>query len=287
MGPNNKKNSPPRIFCIPATATNVVAVLRRGPSGWFNLGKWDVGQASYEAGSWLKGRVFPQRCDVSPDGRWFCYFAFSGGAQWDLGDAYCAVSRLPWLTALAAWGQGSTWTRGYHFTKDKTIWRVNTPDVGDSEPCRSKLGMDITPPMQFAVERRRGWVETQDCPPRDPKDRWDQNREVRLEKQQPVEQNPLRLTVEGKYAGFREMEQKFWGASDLMYVLRSGKDAWVLEDVQWADWSQAGQLLVSTQGGEIQTWEIKAMGNIEVSFAKDLSTLSPAPKPPPAWAKEW
>src|SRR5262245_48312523 len=34
--------SAPRIFCIPATRAPIVAVLRRGPSAWSHLGKWDL-----------------------------------------------------------------------------------------------------------------------------------------------------------------------------------------------------------------------------------------------------
>jgi hypothetical protein len=51
----------------------------------------------------LHGTVYPQRCDLSPDGRYLCYFAFKGDSTWDLGATYIAISRLPWLTALAAW----------------------------------------------------------------------------------------------------------------------------------------------------------------------------------------
>jgi len=35
------KKAPPRIYCIPATQAPVVAVFRRGPTDWSQVGRWD------------------------------------------------------------------------------------------------------------------------------------------------------------------------------------------------------------------------------------------------------
>ena len=72
----------PRIFCIPASRAPFVAVLRRGPSDWSHLGKWDVGRSVYEPGAWIRANLYPQNCDLSPDGRWFCYSTLKGSAKW-------------------------------------------------------------------------------------------------------------------------------------------------------------------------------------------------------------
>jgi hypothetical protein len=66
----------------------------------------------------LHGTLYPQRCDLSPDGRYLCYFALKGDSTWELGATYIAISRLPWLTALVAWRTSGTWTRGAHFVTD-------------------------------------------------------------------------------------------------------------------------------------------------------------------------
>jgi hypothetical protein len=94
--------TPPRIFGIRAIRAPVVAVLARGPSRWMRLGRWDVERDTYEHGAWLAGTVYPERCDLSPDGRWLAYFALKPSSRWDAGWTYVAVSRLPWFTALAA-----------------------------------------------------------------------------------------------------------------------------------------------------------------------------------------
>jgi hypothetical protein len=121
-----------RVFGIGATAADVVAVLRRGPSGWCHVGRWDVAARRYEPGSWLHGTLYPQRCDLSADGRYLCYVAFKGNSTWELGATYIAVSRLPWLTALAAWRTCGTWPRGAHFVADAGRCDLGPPGAGDT-----------------------------------------------------------------------------------------------------------------------------------------------------------
>ena len=125
-----KGSVPPRIYCIPATAAPIVAVFRRGPTNWSHVGRWDVEERRYEPGAWLGGRIFPRRSDLSPDGRFLCYFAHKPSATWEHGEAYVALSKLPWLTALHAFRTCGTWTRGYYFTEaeDCENLRVPSPD---------------------------------------------------------------------------------------------------------------------------------------------------------------
>ena len=153
-----KRKVPPRIYCIPATEAPVVAVFRRGPTNWSHVGSWDLAQGRYAPGAWLRGRIFPRRSDLSPDGRLLCYFAHKPTATWSQGEAYVAISKLPWLTALHAFATCGTWTRGYYFTKDG----------GTDGPEDAKLPMRYAlrsiPPGQFAIERGRGWEEAPDSP---------------------------------------------------------------------------------------------------------------------------
>ena len=100
----------PRLYCIPATAAPVVAVIRRGPSAWTQIGRWNLDRGTYDAGAWVRARVYPERCDLSPDGRWLAYFTLRGSTRpdWPVGATYIAISRLPWLKALAAWSTCGT-----------------------------------------------------------------------------------------------------------------------------------------------------------------------------------
>ena len=68
--------------------------------------------------------------------------------------AYIAISRLPWLTELAAWGIGSTWTRGMQFVEDRAVQDGDEPDLGDLTEVRERYGLRLSRADSFAVERR-------------------------------------------------------------------------------------------------------------------------------------
>ncbi|HXH83287.1 MAG TPA: hypothetical protein VNN07_10195 [Candidatus Tectomicrobia bacterium] len=278
-------SEPPRIYGIPATHAPIVAVLRRGPTAWTHLGRWDLARGAYEPGSWTHTTVYPQRCDLSPDGRWFCYFTLKVSARWTVGPTYNAISRLPWFTALAAWGTCGTWSRGLHFVDDRTIWQVPEPAAGDAAPCRARYGLALTRPVSFAVERRRGWTETADTPPRDERDLWDERRaeRVRMAKPRPRD-GATRLVVGGGFAAFRESRE--WWKSEIRYELVGPDGPAPLDDVQWADWAGDGSLLVATRDGRLQVRQ-GPPERLVVAWEHDLASLTPETAPPPAHAREW
>jgi hypothetical protein len=274
---------PPRLFGIPATRAPIVAVLRRGPSDWSHVGRWDVARGVYEPGAWIRANLYPQRCDLSPDGRWLCYFTLKMPGRWKAGSTYVAISRLPWLTALAAWGTNGTWTRGAHFVDDPSAWNVGEPDEGDVGPCRRRFGLAVTRPATFAVERRRGWTETPDTPPRTADDVWDERRAgtVTMEKARPKRDGRLRLRVRGYFAAFREGAPKV-----VAYEIVTGEQVTALDDAQWADWDAAGRLLVATRDGRLQVRELSERGSRVLSEA-NAAAETPRPQAPPAEALRW
>jgi hypothetical protein len=275
--------TPPRIFGIHATRAPVVAVLARGPSRWMRLGRWDVERDTYQHGAWLAGTVYPQRCDLSPDGRWLAYFALKPSSSWDAGWTYVAISRLPWFTALAAWGTGGTWTRGVRFVDDRARW-VADPDEGDATPLRARFGLEVRRAETFSVERDRGWTETQDTPPRADDDAWDEKRarHVTMQKPSPTDAG-LRLIVGGRFAAFRDIRNY---DPEVWYALEREEGLETLEGVQWADWDGRGRLLVATTDGRLQV-RTEPFGERTVVWRHDLSTDPPDPQPPPPEARSW
>ena len=281
-------DSAPRLFCIPAQDAPVLAVIRRGPVDWFQIGKWDLEKPAYEPGAWFKGSLYPQRCDISPDGRWFCYLALRDKADWSVGQTFLAVSRLPWLTALAAWPTDGTWTRGLHFTgKAEHDEKLGAPEMGDLDSLRKKFGLAFTEARQFSVEQRRGWTESDKTSARKKSDIFDQHRDVHIQKTQPGDKQSFRLTATGKFAAFREMSQDYWGADDLYYVLRDRRMERLLADVQWADWDRKGRLIVATVEGKLQIRELKDIDDEKITFYVDLAPGKPDPQPSPVWASDW
>jgi hypothetical protein len=270
---------PPRIYCIPATAAPIVAVFRRGPTNWSHVGRWDLAERRYEPGAWLGGRISPRRSDLSPDGRWLCYFAHKPSATWKHGEAYVALSRLPWLTALHAFGTCGTWTRGYYFTESEG---GETPD--DAKPP-IPYGLRSIPVVQFANERRRGWEEATDSPRRDPSDAWDERRNARIEKRQPGGDRLLCVESLGHAGGEFGVDQAVDGLR-VGYSMEVNGQVQLLNDLQWADWDRAGHLLAATRSGKLQVRNLDVDAG-DVLFEEDLSIREPNPTPAPAWAKQW
>ena len=267
----------PRIFGIPATAAPVVAIIRRGPSDWCHVGRWDTSANTYEPGAWFRGTIYPQKCDLSPDGRLFLYSAMKVGSDWPAGDIYEAVSRLPWLTALAAWNSGTTYTRGMHFAGGPEQSNAGVPDVGDVAGC--PYGLRLNLPEQFAVERRRGWSESSATPSRESGGHWDEQRRVEMVKRHPT--LDVTLHVDGRYAAFRSGDP---ADGPPTYWISSGDDIQVLEGVQWADWDASGRLLAAASDGRLEARSVTGGSAVEVA---DLSRPSARPESTPDWATQW
>jgi hypothetical protein len=275
-----------RLFGIVATDSPVVAILRRGPSDWSQVSRWDPEAGTFEAGSWIHANLYPQRCDLSPDGQWLAYFTLRTRASWSAGPTYIAISRLPWLTALAAWGTCGTWTCGVHFVANSRTWEVDEPAEGDAEPLRRryKLGLELTRPRAFAVERRHGWSESAGSLPYDrDADPWDERRasDLTMEKARPGYDQTF-LTVRGHYAAFRS-GQPSWAQVD--YVVVAPDRRYGLEGVQWADWDRSGRLLVATTDARLEIrddpWATDA------SWSLDQRVARPDPSEPPMIARHW
>jgi hypothetical protein len=111
-----------RLFVITAAAAPKAIILRRGPSKWYHLTAWDMEHDTFEGGAWLHGRIYEQKCDLSPDGNLFVYFAHNIIAIGErILDSYTALSRPPWLHALVIWPQGTTYGGGGRFCGNRQL----------------------------------------------------------------------------------------------------------------------------------------------------------------------
>ena len=116
------RNVNPRLFIIFAKDANEAVIFARGPSEWFHVIRWDTRHDKFESGAWIRGRIYPERCDLSPDGRLLLYFVHQGrrsGTSYTC--AWTGVSRSPWLNALGLWPWGSTWGGGGHFEGNRKV----------------------------------------------------------------------------------------------------------------------------------------------------------------------
>jgi hypothetical protein len=73
---------------------------------------------------------------------------------------------------------------------------------------------------------------------------------------------------------------------NVRYSLESNGNLELLDDVQWADWSRDGELLVATRSGRLQVRNVGSNGP-SILFEENLSNLEPNPTPAPGWAGSW
>jgi hypothetical protein len=131
----------PRLFVIFAEKAPVAVVLRRGPSAWAHVTLWDTRRDVFTAGAWFRGRIYREKCDLSPDGALFVYAAHQGRrAQTSYTDSWTAVSRPPWLHALALWPMGTTYGGGGRFVGDR---RLIVRGAGETHPRHPATGLDV------------------------------------------------------------------------------------------------------------------------------------------------
>ena len=113
---------PARLHVLLARDAPIGLVIRRGPAEHVSTLKWDRAKGKVELGQWLKGRIYERRCDLSPCGRYFLYFARGKGHHPETKGTWTALSIAPYLKAIKIWGKGDCWQGGGLFTGRRQYW---------------------------------------------------------------------------------------------------------------------------------------------------------------------
>jgi hypothetical protein len=139
-----------------AKHARVAVVVRRGPSSWAQLTLWDTARDVFTEGAWFHGRIFPEKCDLSPNGELFVYAAYKGNRlQTPYSDSWTAVSRPPWLHALALWPMGTTYGGGGRFVDDR---RLILRGAGAAHPDHPAQGLEV---VEGSAEHHRSTDEVE------------------------------------------------------------------------------------------------------------------------------
>jgi hypothetical protein len=112
----------PRLHVLMASQAPVGLVIRRGPSKSVATILWDRRRDRFKLGQWLKGRIYERRSDLSPEGKYFIYFAMNGKWHSRGGGSWTAISRAPYLKALAFFPKGDCWHGGGLWTSRARYW---------------------------------------------------------------------------------------------------------------------------------------------------------------------
>ena len=155
-----------RLYFIVAREVPIAVVFRRGPTRQVELLTWDLRTDEIVRGQWLKGRIYERRSDLSPSGDHLIYFA----AKYETGlRTWTAVSRPPWLTAVAMWPKGDAWGGGGLFDDERRI-RLNhrASEMALAEAFRLPSTIEVIPfgaasgwgeddPIHHVRLQRDGW----------------------------------------------------------------------------------------------------------------------------------
>lgn len=114
---------PARVHPILAREAPTSVIIRRGPSKSVCTILWDRTRDEFTLGQWLRGRIYERRCDLSPNGEYFIYLAMNGKWSSPVKGSWTAISRAPYLKALALWPWGDCWNGGGLFMSNTRFWR--------------------------------------------------------------------------------------------------------------------------------------------------------------------
>jgi hypothetical protein len=113
---------PARLHVLLARDAPIGLVIRRGPSKQVCTVLWNRKEDAFERGQWLKGRIYERRCDLTVDGRYFIYFAMNGRWESEVKGSWTAISKAPYLKAIALFPKGDCWHGGGLFTGKHFYW---------------------------------------------------------------------------------------------------------------------------------------------------------------------
>jgi hypothetical protein len=283
---------PARLFIIFARKAPKAIIFRRGPSGWVQLISWDTISDDFEAGHWFRGRIYERRSDLSPNGSLLIYFAqkITAASKKDLEYTYAwtAISKPPYLTALALWPKGDCWHGGGSFKNGRVVLLNHKPEVAKAhkkhQPHRLLVRADPNAhgeddPIYSLRLERDGWAQKQiwETEYRGYPQMYHTVRPEIREKLSPDRECAIRLT--------RSIERLDYSEE---FALRSVKSSGMstVERASWVDWDQQGRL-VFARDGKIFAGEISSNCRIREKLIADFNSNKPESKAPPEWATKW
>lgn len=279
---------PCRLFFILARNADMGVIFRRGPSKWVQIVRWDTAHDTFEPGQWFHGRIYEKRSDLSPDGTKMIYFAQKINRR-TLEDreytyAWTAISKPPFLTALALWPKGDCWHGGGRFETDRRVWLNHRPVAAMPHPNHKPQGLKVVDNPQAHGEddpvfwprlERDGWKRQQEWDVR-----WTGRRYLTQQPmihEKPCPNEPMTLVMTSSIVEFAHVVE---------FTVRHNGERITLEGAEWADWDQRGRL-VFTRAGKLLTGSVDENSKVREKELADFNAWLPDNKKTPAWARRW
>lgn len=287
------------LFVILARNNRDAVIFRRGPSKQVLLIKWDRKNDTFEIGQWFKGRIFERRCDLSQSGNLLVYLAAKHKGP--IG-TWIAISRPPYLTALALWPNLGTWGGGGLFENESTL-RLNH-DSGHRHladgfrlhkrmrvlPLGDRPGSGEDDPIHHLRLLRDGWarkqkgVQSEQSTKSGLSSRSEPPRiyEKRMSRKKATQFLQMQLRGIGE-------KQGRWYLLDYELFNEQGSSLLKLFRTGWADWDTNGDLLFA-DGGKLfrLPWSTHhERGRHAAKELADFTSLTFTAKEPPKKALSW
>jgi hypothetical protein len=283
---------PARIFFILARSAPTAVVFRRGPSKWVQVIKWDTDKDTFDGGQWFHGRIYERRSDLSPDGSMLVYFAqkINGRTLRDREYTYAwtAVSKPPYITALALWPKGDCWHGGGLFLDNGTLILNHKPDAAKPHPNHNPDGIEVVlkdhvcgedDPLYSERLQRDGWELKQEwvVQYRGYPLGYTTHRPDIREKPNADGSLIIRLT--------RSIEEHDY-AEEFAVLNGEGFILFQIERASWADWDLRGRL-VFARDGRILEGQLGDKRILDERVLVDLNPSKPVAVRSPEWASRW
>jgi hypothetical protein len=259
---------------------------------------WNTTDDTFEQGQWLKGRIYERRCDLSPAGDLLLYFAANYRKPYY---SWSAISRPPFLTALAMWPKGDGWGGGGHFLSPTRI-ALNHRDneltlaKGFSVPrwlnvkqFGARPGWGEDDPIWPEQLKRDGWT-LMDYPTKT-KDEF--GGKVWMEFSPPIKWRkpnpkwPKSCSLDMSIVGIKEKDGPWYLIEHS--VSRNGSKSDSIGRSDWADWSQSGDLVFALDGS---LYRVRCKDGLlapleDAIKIADFSGLRFEPREPSVRAQHW
>ena len=312
-----KPTLPPhcRLYTILARAAPIGVIFRRGPSKWVQVILWDTATATFTPGQWFHGRIYEKRSDISPSGSLLIYSTMKPSARaWTdaYTDSWTAISKPPYLTALALWPCRSSVGGGLFLSENK-VW-LNHYGRAEPHPSHLPKGLKIDTGeevMEEALLHRRlerdGWRHVQvwrgEFVRGSLATAYRKDKKAGLLTGVELEQSLSDIYAPSRYITHApSIHEKCHPNQNLTLVMtttitgfehrytysvrnKKGHEEKFL-GVEWADWDQHGRL-VFARAGKMFGQHADAIGQEPPQELVDLNDNKPEAVEAPDWAKVW
>lgn len=286
------KEDSPRLFLLFARNNPTAVIFRRGPSHWVQLIRWNTAEDVFEYGQWFRGRLYERRSDLSPDGSLLIYFAqkINGRTLEDKEYTYAwtAISRPPYLSALALWPKGDCWHGGGSFWDNATVELNHKPDRKAAHPKHEPRGLQVKlrrnvsgedDPIYSERLERDGWHLKQQWEV-EFGGKWHLYHTVAPEVREKARNGTtlaIRLT-----RSITELDY----SEEFAVIDQRGSICIPIDGASWVDWDQRGRLIIARKG-KVSVAEIEQDGSVQEALLLDSCGSKPSPVASPGWARNW